>query len=263
MPFDATNLKTETAAHFVALTMKSTNRKVGPIPVSTSSATTCPDACPLKDAGCYAEGGPLAIYWRKVTEQKAGETFARFLEKVAALPAGQLWRHNQSGDLQPAPHDSETIDAPALAALTMANKGKRGFTYTHFNVTENRANRDAVAAANRGGFVINLSGNSPAHADRLAETKAGPVVTVLPIEYARKTHKGDWAETLTEYRARVAPLPKHTPAGRRIGVCPATYTETNCAACQACALADRITVIGFPAHGFRQRKASAVAGGQG
>lgn len=261
MPFDLP--KTETAAHFVALTMQSRNRKVGPIPVSTSSATTCPDECPLKGAGCYAEGGPLAMYWRKVTEQKAGETFARFLEKILALPPGTLWRHNQSGDLQPCPRDPETIDAAALMALTLANKGKRGFTYTHFNVTENRANRDAVAAANRGGFVINLSGNSPAHADRLAETKAGPVVTVLPVEYERKSHKGQWAETLTEYRARVALLPKHTPAGRRIAVCPATYTETNCAACQACAIADRISVIGFPAHGFRTRKASAVAGGQG
>lgn len=259
MPFDLP--KTETAAHFVALTMKSSNRKVGPIPVSTSSATTCPDACPLKGAGCYAEGGPLAIYWRKVTEQKAGQAFAGFLEKIAALPAGQLWRHNQSGDLQPCPRDGETIDAVALAALTLANKGKRGFTYTHFNVTENRANRDAVASANRNGFVINLSGNSPAHADRLAETKAGPVVTVLPAEYGRATHKGDWAETLTEYRARVATLPKHTPQGRRIAVCPATYTETDCASCQACALADRISVIGFPAHGFRTRKASDVAGG--
>ena len=261
MPYDFP--KTETAAHFVALTMQSRNRKVGPIPVSTSSATTCPDECPLKGAGCYAEGGPLAMYWRKVTEQTAGETFARFLEKIAALPAGTLWRHNQSGDLQPCPIEPETIDATALMALTMANKGKRGFTYTHFNVTENRANREAVASANRGGFVINLSGNSPAHADRLAETKAGPVVTVLPAEYGRATHNGEWAETLTEYRARVAPLPKHTPQGRRIAVCPATYTETNCASCQACAIADRISVIGFPAHGFRTRKASAVAGGQG
>lgn len=261
MPFDQSNLKTETA-HFVALTLKSQNRKVGPIPTSTSSATTCPDACPLKDAGCYADGGPLAMYWRKVTEQTAGQSFAGFVEKIATLPAGQLWRHNQSGDLQPCPHDGETINAAALVALTNANKGKRGFTYTHFNVLTNRANRDAVAAANRNGFVINLSGNNPAHADQLAATKSGPVVTVLPAEYGRATRKGVWTETLTEYKARVASLPKHTPQGRRIAVCPATYTDTNCAECQACAIADRISAIGFPAHGFRTRKASAIAGGQ-
>jgi hypothetical protein len=43
-------------------------------------------------------------------------------------------------------------------------------------------------------------------------------------------------------------LPTHTPAGRRIAVCPATYTGTTCDACRACAK-PREAVIGFPAHG--------------
>ena len=39
---------------YVHLTLKSRNAKVGPIPVSTSSAATCRDMCPLKAKGCYA-----------------------------------------------------------------------------------------------------------------------------------------------------------------------------------------------------------------
>jgi hypothetical protein len=43
--------------------------------------------------------------------------------------------------------------------------------------------------------------------------------------------------------------PMHTPAGRRIAICPATYTDTTCASCQVCARADRgDVIIGFPAH---------------
>jgi len=38
---------------------KSSNRKTGPIPVTTSPVETCPTSCPLKNNGCYAEGGPL------------------------------------------------------------------------------------------------------------------------------------------------------------------------------------------------------------
>ncbi len=49
---------------YVHLTSKSSNAKTGPIPVSTSTAAWCPDSCPLKGAGCYGNGGPLAIQWK-------------------------------------------------------------------------------------------------------------------------------------------------------------------------------------------------------
>lgn len=92
--------------------------------------------------------------------------------------------------------------------------------YVHFTAagafTLVATNRAAVAAANAAGFTVNLSGNNVAHADALAALAIAPVVTVLPEAYGRKA-KGDlWLETLPEYRARVAPLPKRTPAGRAI-----------------------------------------------
>jgi hypothetical protein len=66
-----------------------------------------------------------------------------------------------------------------------------------------------------------------------------PVVTVLPSEYGRKEKAGEWAETLEEYRARTAPLPKKTPAGRLISPCPATFLDTSCADCGLCAKRNR------------------------
>ena len=220
----------------VALTSRSTNSKTGTIPVSTTTATTCPDACPFKSAGCYADGGPLAIHWRKVTNGERGYDWAGFVEAVAKLPEGQLWRHNQAGDL---PGDGDHIDLFALQALVVANAGKRGFTYTHYPMTP--ANRAAVAASNANGFTVNLSGNNLAHADELATLGVGPVTVVLDADTTEHTLA--------------------TPSGRKVVVCPATYRDdVSCATCQLCQR-QRETIVGFPAHGASKRKASTVAKG--
>jgi len=105
------------------------------------------------------------------------------------------------------------------------------------------------------GFTINLSADNPAQADQLADLKIGPVVTILGRDYARRAvrhrSKGrpdEWSETIAEWRDRIAALPRHTPAGRRIAICPATYSAATCASCGACA-EPRGAVIGFPAPG--------------
>lgn len=250
---------------FFHLTEKSRNVKTGPIPVTTSTAATCPDACPLKKAGCYADAGPLGMFWKKVTEGKAGESFAALIDKVAALPSNQLWRHNQSGDLVPDVLDEEQIDAASLQALTKANDGKRGFTYTHYDVINSMPNRLQVAYANRKGFTVNLSANNLDHADDLAQTYSGPVASVLPLEYQRTTEKApqggkQWSESLPAYKERIADLGLTTAQGRKVVICPATYSDdVSCATCQLCQKVNRSTIVGFPAHGVSKRKASAIA----
>lgn len=228
----------------VHITMQSGNAKTGPIPVSTTEAPTCPPACPFNTAnqgGCYAAGGPLAIHWRKVTAGAAGGSWDDLCHTVAGMPEAQLWRHNQAGDL---PGIGDAIDAPALRRLVKANAGKRGFTYTHKPVTgpHGARNGKAIAAANAGGFTVNLSANNLAHADDLAARELGPVVAVLPADVDGKVTK-----TLA------------TPAGRTVVICPATYRDdVNCASCGLCQR-QRSTIVGFPAHGAAKRKASAIA----
>ena len=227
-----------------SMTIKSRNGKVGPIPASTTSANTCPDACPLKKAGCYADAGPLAIHWRAVTNGTRGTGIEEFAASVAALPANQLWRHNQAGDL---PGIGDSIDNAALNKIVTANTGRRGFTYTHKPVCGDsdtaRANAAAVDSANRNGFAINLSANTLAEADTLASLSIGPVVVVLDAV------EGIRADTTT-------------PDGRRVVTCPATYRDNvSCATCKLCAVRDRTTIVGFPAHGASKKKAAAIARG--
>ena len=223
---------------FYHFTPKSRNAKTGPIPVTTTSASTCPPSCPLSAKGCYASGGPLAIHWRKVTEGKAGGSLEALCDSIAALPEGTLWRHNQAGDL---PGEGDIIHKAGMLALVQANEGKRGFTYTH--KPPHAYNADLIRFANQKGFTVNLSANTLAHADTLAALDIGPVVVVLDAP------EGQRADT-------------ETPQGRKVVTCPATYRDdVTCASCKLCAVRDRAVIVGFPAHGAAKRAAATIARG--
>ena len=228
------------------------NRKTGDIPTAYVARESCPLGCPLLGKGCYAETGNIGLHWRRMR----GVPWATFCRTVAEkLGPGQLWRYAVAGDL---PGFSGLIDRAALELLTAANGHRPVIAYTHKPVLDGEhpaapANRHFIAEAIGGGFLVNLSANDPSHADALADLGLAPVVTILPHAYARRRRslgrgRQEWSETIGQFRDRLAALPTHTPAGRRIAVCPATYTEATCDACRACAR-PREAVIGFPAHG--------------
>lgn len=209
----------------VHLTLKSANVKTGPIPVSTTERDSCPSDCAMR-AGCYAASGPLALHWAAVSAGTRGTSWGEFCDSIAALPDGQLWRHNQAGDL---PQVAGTVDAVKLGQLVQANQGRRGFTYSHHRDSASLA---WIKHANAWGFTVNLSANDLHDADALADTGAGPVVVVLPSTQTKNTT---------------------TPAGRRVVVCPATQRDdVSCATCQLCQR-QRDAIVGFPAHGTKKR----------
>jgi hypothetical protein len=191
----------------------------------------------------------MAHMWRAMSAAEPGQKvkngasyiqaigWGTLVANVAALPPGQLWRHNQAGDL---PHADQEIDRGKLDSLVDANaaSGARGFTYTHHASTDH--NLAAISHANARGFTVNLSANSLAHADTLAATGL-PVAVVLPAS--------------VQGNVKLA-----TPAGNRVVVCPATYRDdVTCKSCGLCARADRKVVVGFPAHGSGKGKVSSIA----
>jgi hypothetical protein len=228
----------------------SSNRKTGPIPVTSTAAQSCPTACPMRtdsEGGCYAASGNSAIHWRALSEGKAGTALdlMGLCEAIRALPKGQLWRMNEAGDL-PTP-DGRSIDAHSLRAIVDANKGRRGFTYTHhdpkaWSTHQGKHGRATNAAlidtANVQGFTVNLSANNPAHADALASLGIGaPVVTLM--------EPGAWQGKPTAT----------TPAGRPIVRCPAEHIDgMTCAQCELCANRERRSIVGFTAHGSSKRR---------
>jgi len=224
------------------------NPITGPIVVTTSPRVTCPRVCAFKKGGdgplaglCYAEHGALGGYvWTLLDRTPVGRTvmngtrvygFDEFLYIVRALEPGSLWRHNVAGDLTS--NNQSTIDRAALRAIVDANNGRRGFTFTHYDVLSNLANRQAIEEANAKGFTINLSGNSLAHADELADLRMAPVTVILPAGTKRNTT---------------------TPKGRTVVICPTNTHGVTCADCGLCARSSRSTIIGFPASGGLKHK---------
>jgi hypothetical protein len=221
------------------------NKKTGPIPVVTSQSTSCPAECPLNTKsggrGCYAAYGNSAIHWRKLDAMQLPNDKTIFdIEglslQIKALPKGQLWRFNEAGDL-PKGNDG-MIDHGALRFIVDANKGRKGFTYTHYN-PHSTMNAYAIKKANDSGFTINLSANNAGQADQYIALGIAPVVTLLPIGSGKVTY---------------------TPNGNRVVRCPAEYQDTvTCANCGLCQHFERNYVVGFTAHGTAKKAVSLIA----
>jgi hypothetical protein len=180
------------------------------------------------------------MHWRRAGI--SGMDFWDFLKEIPRLPRAQLWRWGVAGDL---PGNGRRIAVDMLKALVGANRGRNGFAYTHHAVLDEQdaenapANREAIKAANEGGFTVNLSANNLEHADKLKALGIAPVVTILPTDSTRNFK---------------------TAKGNQVIICPATYRENvSCATCQLCQKANRNCIVGFPAHGARKKVASAVS----
>lgn len=213
----------------VSFVLRSHNGKLGPIPTSMTSGETCPDACGLKDGGCYGEFGILGMLWRDVP--KRGLSWGSFLERVRALPEGQLWRHNTVGDL---PGTGDTLDVERFLELVEANQGRRGFTMTRKPLTT-RNELSAVVLANQRGFTVNLTAHGLDDLDRLAERVAFGEQHVVPLVVVLEEDAAAW----------------HTsPRGHKVMVCPAEQDPAvTCSSCQLCSRPTRKVAVGFRAHG--------------
>jgi hypothetical protein len=230
----------------IHLSRISMNVKTGPIPVTTSPRSTCPSTCPAKGNGCYAENFHMKMHWNKVDAgtSKSGTLFdiENLCLQVRSFPQGQLWRHNQAGDLA---GKDLLIDADALYKLASANKKRKGFTYTHKPVVASPGvsaelaadNLAAVRQANELGFTVNLSANNLAEVDTY-KAMGLPVVVIMPVGSSKVTY---------------------TPEGNKVVICPAQRSETlTCASCGLCQKKDRSCVVGFEVHGNQAKKLQKV-----
>ena len=213
----------------VRFTRLSRNRKTGFIPVTTSEENSCPSSCPLKEKNiCYAKKGSIRLIWKEVKKGKSerwnkpfNNDYDSLLKEIKKLPPGQLWRHNQAGDLAHT-GNNESIDFDKLKQLVKANKGKNGFTYTH--KTQLEENFKKIKYANDKGFTINLSANDLKHADELKKHNL-PIATIVGTKPVNKT-----------------------PEGHKIKMCPSQMNKKKritCEVCLMCSKSKRDYIVGF------------------
>lgn len=237
----------------VVFTRVSRNAKTGPVPTTMTEQKSCPTSCPFKaDKMCYPYFSPLGFMWEALDNggfypgstrrSSTPISWDELCRQVQKLPKGQIWRHNTAGDL---PGVDNVIDTQKLNSLVLANKGRKGFTYTHKPVGyrgQALVNARAIYASNRQGFRINLSADSLKEADELSDLNIAPVVVVIPSDSPRKLY---------------------TPKGRIVIGCPAEQKDEDgnpkiqCDRCQLCSK-ERKVIVGFHSHGHSFKKVNAV-----
>jgi hypothetical protein len=133
----------------------------------------------------------------------------------------------------------DTIKPVICQSLTLsdASLGKRGWTYTHYDMAS-PLNRAVVQEMNDvDGMTVNLSADSLSEADQKYDLGIGPVCVTLPKDAPHRGIK--------------------TPNGLPVVVCPAqTQDDMSCARCKLCQVRDRKSIVGFLAHGTASKRLS-------
>ena len=120
-----------------------------------------------------------------------------------------------------------------------ANRGRKGYTYTHHVLNDHNIN--VIRESNANGFTVNASTESVEVADKVMTEHNIPAVAVINSEESRRFF--------------------NTESGRKVIVCPATiHDNVTCATCGLCQKADREFIIAFPAHGTAKKTVNSIVG---
>lgn len=215
------------------LSRVSSNKKTGPIAVTTTSKNSCSVNCGMRKV-CYAASGPLALHWNAVSNGSRSSEWRKHLSDLASLPYGSPLRLNQAGDLVASA--SGRLSRAFLNGLLAVVKARRlqAWSYTHHDHTLGD-NGQLLRRANREGLRINVSTETEESADR-AIASGLPAVLAVSSE-----------ETRTVWR---------TPARNLVKVCPAQLRDTDCNRCMLCHKRGSKVIIAFLAHGSRKSRAN-------
>jgi len=225
------------------LSKKSSNKKLGGLPASTTSADSCPTSCGLYNL-CYAKKGPQSWHWAKVNKGTRGTDWPSFLSQIEKLKPGSLFRHNVSGDLPTVGGLLDTVKLDQLQCSTV-NAGISLYTYTHWHTDPNysKANLDAIKRFSQPGFVINLSTEDVGKAAHYKTLGFDVVITNTTVfEFAVKAIQDNKKPLQIVSTEDLANPVKVIP-------CPEQYTNSaTCATCKLCSRYNRDYVIAFKEH---------------
>lgn len=232
---------------------ESSNLKTGNIIQSYSNRSTCPNRCPLKGNGCYADSYHTSRQWDRCNDEgdkryiANGHDLTLDLMSAVAIHVKRgeksiLFRHNVAGDI--ALPDSDVIDDERLntiaescnkVSLILNNVKLMGYTYTHCNPSI--GNIKKVKNAQSKGFIVNFSCETIEEVKKVKSTDCNAVMTSVNPDETIKSLKKEGIKSLQ---------------------CPAQTNEgMNCKKCKLCARARDVVII-FAIHGNGSNKAKKV-----
>ena len=243
----------EIVEHNYHMTEDSRNTKVGKrVVVTTTSRSSCPDACPLKPEydedgklipkGCYGDQFHMKMHWDKVTSGERGYSLDELTKRIAKLPYKSMVRHDQVGDL---PGDGKfTLYRDSCLKLAKAFRRSLAWSYTSYPLTG--FNLETIREMLRLDFVINKSCFSLEQVDSAMDLGI-PATVVLPSKTKGRKLR--------------------TPKGRIVARCPAEMSkDINCGNCGGskgplCLRKDRDFAVSFYAHGIFKKLVDKALGG--
>lgn len=231
---------------------KSSNEKTGNIIQSYSARSTCPNRCPLKGNGCYADNYHTSRQWDRCENVADSRYVSNYKDLTLSLieaiaPRAKkgvsevLFRHNVAGDI--AQENSNIIDASRVNTIAEACKSAggvigvtvRGYTYTHCSISMQNAKVIHEALAKN--FIINYSCETVGEVMKAKELKCDSVITSI-----------DPKKTIEDLKA----------VGIKAVQCPAqTHDNVSCESCRLCSR-PRVTTVVFKIHGNCSNKARKV-----
>lgn len=231
---------------------KSSNEKTGNIIQSYSARSTCPNRCPLKGNGCYADNYHTSRQWdrcenvldpRYVSNVK--DLTLSLIEAIAPRAkkgvTEVLFRHNVAGDI--AHENSNIIDESRVNAIADACKSAgelvgvtvRGYTYTHCEISSQNAKVIHEALAKD--FILNYSCETVGEVVKANSLGCETVITSI-----------DPKKTIEDLKA----------VNIKAVQCPAqTHNNVSCESCKLCSR-PRVTTVVFKIHGNGSNKARKV-----
>lgn len=231
---------------------KSANEKTGNIIQSYSARSTCPNRCPLKGNGCYADNYHTSMQWNRCEDvldpryvSNAKDLTLSLIEAIAPRAkkgiTEVLFRHNVAGDI--AHENSNIIDVSRVNAIADACKSAgelvgvkvRGYTYTHCEISSQ--NTKVIHEALAKDFVINYSCETVGEVMKANGLGCETVITSINPE-----------DTIRDLKA----------VGIKAVQCPAqTHDDVSCESCKLCSRSC-VTTIVFKIHGNGSNKARKV-----
>lgn len=218
-----------------ATAVVSNNRKLGDAAATYASQVTCPDVCPLRGNGCYAEYGLVGMQTHQLNAGAAGLSAKQVAgveaSKIDALPPGNRpLRLHVVGDC--------STDATAQIVSGAADRytkrtGRAAWTYTH-------GWRD-VDRSSWGNVSVLASCETTAEVEQARARGYAPAI-VVDSHPSAKTYQLDMVKVIP---------------------CPAEFNPArNCADCGLCQRADWLRdtgrAIGFAIHSGGVKKARAA-----
>jgi hypothetical protein len=235
----------------VHISVKSSNIKVGGIPVSTTESTTCSTSCPFYGAGCYAKNGPMLWHWKKVDNKKYKNLtdWSGLCDFISTLKAGSPMRLQQAGDL---PNLNENIVKDKIDQLIKVAADKNVWTYSH--LPRNKHNYSILKNANKAnGLTINSSCETLQQVDEVID-QGIPAALVIPSNHPSVL-------TLTDGKHYALKEPIKTAKGRVGVLCPSQrFENAQCKTCLLCSdqLQTKNRFVIFIAHGTQAKKVNSI-----